>query len=82
MAVLSPHPCTLGEHIVAGLSKTVVVYNYVEETTAFGSLQKLAAYRPASFPVDLDISGNMIGVVDLMQSLTLVEFTPPENGSR
>ncbi|KAF5123435.1 DNA damage-binding protein 1 [Metarhizium anisopliae] len=73
---------TLGEHIVAGLSKTVVVYHYVEETTVFGSLQKLAAYRPASFPLSLDISGNIIGVVDLMQSLTLVEFIPSEDGSR
>lgn len=73
---------TLGEHIVAGLSKTVVVYNYVEETTTTGSLQKLAAYRPASFPMDLDISGNMIGVVDLMQSLSLVEFFPSRDGSR
>ncbi|MBV1838879.1 hypothetical protein KUA11_17010, partial [Acetobacter estunensis] len=41
-----------------------------------GSLQKIAAYRPASFPVDLDVSGNTIGVVDLMQSLSLVEFVP------
>lgn len=73
---------TLGESIVAGLSKTVVVYNYVEETTVSGSLQKLAAYRPATFPIDLDISGNMIGVVDLMQSLSLVEFIPSQDGNR
>ncbi|KAK2605824.1 hypothetical protein QQS21_003778 [Conoideocrella luteorostrata] len=72
----------LGHNVVAGLSKTVVVYNYAEETTASGSLHKVAAYRPASFPVDLDISGNMIGVVDLMQSLTLVEFIPSQDGSR
>jgi DNA damage-binding protein 1 len=73
---------TLGDHIVAGLSKTVVVSNYLEETTVSGSLQKMAAYRPSSFPMALDISGNIIGVVDLMQSLSLVEFTPAENGSR
>jgi len=72
----------MGDYIVAGLSKTVVVYSYDEETTASGSLQKVAAYRPASFPVDLDISGNMIGVVDLMQSLALVEFIPSQDGSR
>jgi len=71
----------MGEHIVAGLSKTVVVYNYLEETTASGSLQKVAAYRPGSFPVDLDISGNTIGVVDLMQSLSLLEFVPSQDGS-
>ncbi|POR38059.1 DNA damage-binding protein 1a [Tolypocladium paradoxum] len=72
----------MGDYVVAGLSKTVVVYSYDEETTVSGSLQKVAAYRPASFPVDLDISGNMIGVVDLMQSLALVEFIPPRDGAR
>lgn len=71
---------TMGEYIVAGLSKTVVVYNYIEETTTSGSLEKLAAYRPSTFPVDLDVAGNIIGVVDLMQSLTLVEFMPPVEG--
>lgn len=71
----------MGHHIVAGLAKTVVVYNYVEETSTSGSLQKIAAYRPASFPVDLDISGNTIGVVDLMQSLSLVEFIPSQDGA-
>ncbi|GAO17774.1 hypothetical protein UVI_02006300 [Ustilaginoidea virens] len=73
---------SLGEYIVAGLSKTVVIYRYVEETTATSSLQKVAAYRSASFPVDLDVCGNMIGVVDLMQSLSLVEFIPSQDGSR
>lgn len=79
-------PCrclgVLDNYIVAGLSKTVVVYSYVEETSSSGSLQKMAAYRPAAIPVDLDISGNMIGVVDLMQSLSLIQFTPPEGGAK
>lgn len=72
----------MGDYLVAGLSKTVVVYSYNEETTASGSLHKVAAYRSASFPVDLDISGNVIGVVDLMQSLSLVEFVPRKDGAR
>ncbi|PFH60375.1 hypothetical protein XA68_11077 [Ophiocordyceps unilateralis] len=72
----------IGRDLVAGLSKTVVVYSYTEETTASGTLHKLAAYRPATFPVDLDISGNMIGVVDLMQSLSLVEYMPPLDGAK
>ncbi|RCI10650.1 hypothetical protein L249_4429 [Ophiocordyceps polyrhachis-furcata BCC 54312] len=72
---------TIGYDIVAGLSKTVVVYSYTEETTASGRLRKLATYRPATFPVDLDVSGNMIGVVDLMQSLSLVEYVPPLDGA-
>ncbi|KAK5987970.1 DNA damage-binding 1-like protein [Cladobotryum mycophilum] len=72
----------MGEYIVAGLSKTVVVYKYTEETSSTGTLQKVVAHRPASFPVDLDIYDNIIGVGDLMQSLTLLEFTPSQNGSK
>jgi DNA damage-binding protein 1 len=71
----------LDGYIIAGLSKTVVAYRYVEKTSASGSLEKAAAYRPSSMPVDLDISGNMIGVADLMQSMALVEFIPPKDGA-
>ncbi|KAF7534017.1 hypothetical protein G7Z17_g13430 [Cylindrodendrum hubeiense] len=72
----------MDDYVVAGLSKTVIVYKYVQETSSSGSLQKLAAYRPAAHPIDLDISGNMIGVVDLMQSLTLIEFIPSQDGNK
>jgi DNA damage-binding protein 1 len=72
----------LGDKIVAGLSKTVVVYDYAETTTISGTLQKLATYRPSAYPVDLDISGNTIGVTDLMQSLSLVEFIPALEGEK
>lgn len=72
---------TMGDYIVAGLSKTIVVYDYIEETTTSGYLQKLATSRAASFPVDLDVSGNFIGVADLMQSLSIVEFIPGEDGN-
>lgn len=72
----------VGNRIVAGLSKTVVVYDYAEATTISGTLQKVATYRPAAYPVELDISGNMIGVIDLMQSLSLVEFIPPHEGEK
>lgn len=70
----------INDNVVAGLAKTVVVYSFAQTTSSQGSLQKLAAYRPAAFPVDLDISGSIIGVVDLMQSLTLVEFIPAHDG--
>ncbi|KAL7819855.1 mono-functional DNA-alkylating methyl methanesulfonate N-term domain-containing protein [Trichoderma gracile] len=72
----------LDDYIVAGLSKTVVVYSYAQETSTAASLKKVASYRPASFPVDLDVTGNIIGVGDLMQSLTLIEFTPPQDGKK
>ncbi|KAF4998374.1 hypothetical protein FGRMN_3254 [Fusarium graminum] len=72
----------IDDNIVAGLSKTVVVYSFSQDTSSSGSLQKLAAYRPSAIPVDLDVSGNMIGVGDLMQSLSLVEFIPAQDGNK
>ncbi|CAJ0549478.1 Ff.00g030910.m01.CDS01 [Fusarium sp. VM40] len=72
----------IGDNIVAGLSKTVVVYSFSQDTSSSGSLQKLAAYRPSAIPIDLDVAGNMIGVGDLMQSLSLVEFIPAQDGNK
>ncbi|KAM0618207.1 hypothetical protein ACHAP0_000868 [Verticillium nonalfalfae] len=72
----------MGDKLVAGLSKTVVVYDYIEDSTTSGKLEKLTTFRPSTFPVDLDISGNMIGVADLMQSMTLVEFVPAKDGRK
>ncbi|KAL7924319.1 mono-functional DNA-alkylating methyl methanesulfonate N-term domain-containing protein [Trichoderma austrokoningii] len=72
----------MGNYIVAGLTKTVVVYSYNQDTSTSASLTKLATFRPMSFPVDLDVSGNIIGIGDLMQSLILAEFTPPQDGKK
>ncbi|KAK1241340.1 hypothetical protein MKX08_001314 [Trichoderma sp. CBMAI-0020] len=72
----------MNNYIIAGLTKTVVAYSYNQDTSTSASLTKLASFRPASFPVDLDVSGNMIGIGDLMQSLTLVKFTPPQDGKK
>ncbi|KAF5497524.1 DNA damage-binding protein 1 [Colletotrichum siamense] len=72
----------MGDKLVAGLSKTVVVYDYAEESSTSGSLVKLATFRPSTFPVDLDVNGNMIGVADLMQSMTLIEFIPAQEGNK
>lgn len=66
--------------IVAGLSKTVVIYNYEEMTDTKGSLRKLATYRPSTVPISLDVCGNSIGVADLTQSLALLEYVPAEGG--
>ncbi|KAI0155025.1 mono-functional DNA-alkylating methyl methanesulfonate N-term-domain-containing protein [Xylariaceae sp. FL1272] len=70
----------MGDKIVAGLTKTVVVYSYDETSTTSAELKLLASYRPASFPVDLVVEGNIIAVADLMKSMTLVEFTPASEG--
>ncbi|KAI5463857.1 mono-functional DNA-alkylating methyl methanesulfonate N-term-domain-containing protein [Mariannaea sp. PMI_226] len=79
-------PCrclgVIDNYIFAGLAKSVIAYKFVQDTTYEGTFQKLAAYRSSGYPVDLDIAGNTIGVVDLMQSLSLVEFIPPKDGNK
>lgn len=67
--------------IVAGLTKTVVVSQYEETSNTSGRLIRLASYRPSTYPVDLTINGNMIGVADLMKSVSLVEFVPGKDGN-
>lgn len=67
--------------IVAGLTKTVVVSQYEETSTTSGKLNRLASYRPSTYPVDLSIHGNMIAVADLMKSVSLVEFVPGKDGN-
>lgn len=69
----------LGDQVVAGLAKTVVVYKYNEVTSSSAKLERLAAYRPSTYPVDIAIEGNIIAVADLMKSITLVEFVPAED---
>lgn len=66
----------MGNKIVAGLSKTVVVSQYEETSTTSGKLTRLASYRPSTHPVELEVNGSIIAVVDLMKSMTLVEFLP------
>ncbi|KAH9888135.1 mono-functional DNA-alkylating methyl methanesulfonate N-term-domain-containing protein [Xylariomycetidae sp. FL2044] len=68
------------DKIVAALAKTVVVYSYNETSSTSAELKKIASYRPATYPTDLAVEGNVIGVADLMKSLTLVEFIPATDG--
>jgi DNA damage-binding protein 1 len=67
----------IGDNIVAGLAKTVVVYRYNELTSSSARLDRLASYRPSTYPVDIAIEGDIIAVADLMKSMTLIKFTPP-----
>ncbi|ORY58164.1 mono-functional DNA-alkylating methyl methanesulfonate N-term-domain-containing protein [Pseudomassariella vexata] len=71
---------TIGDYIVAALVKTVVVYQYNETSTTSCSLERLASYRPSTYPTDVAVEGNTIAVADLMKSMTLVQFTPPAEG--
>ncbi|KAI1468854.1 mono-functional DNA-alkylating methyl methanesulfonate N-term-domain-containing protein [Daldinia caldariorum] len=72
----------MGDMVVAALAKTVLVYSYDEISSVSVEMRKLASYRPAAYPVDLAIEGNIIAVADLMKSMTLVEYVPPANGQR
>ncbi|KAI1853125.1 hypothetical protein JX266_001831 [Neoarthrinium moseri] len=66
----------IGDNIVAGLAKTIVVYRYNEVTSSSARIDRLASYRPSTYPVDIAINENVIAVADLMKSVTLVKFTP------
>ncbi|KAI1502413.1 mono-functional DNA-alkylating methyl methanesulfonate N-term-domain-containing protein [Biscogniauxia marginata] len=70
----------LDDKIVAALAKTVIMYSYNETSSTSSELNKIASYRPATYPVDLAIEGNIIAVADLMKSMTLVEYTPAADG--
>ncbi|KAK8051953.1 hypothetical protein PG993_003338 [Apiospora rasikravindrae] len=67
----------IGDYIVAALAKTVVVYRYEEVSTTSAKIDRVASYRPSTYPVDLAIEGDTIAVADLMKSMSLVKFTPP-----
>ncbi|KAI0380135.1 mono-functional DNA-alkylating methyl methanesulfonate N-term-domain-containing protein [Hypomontagnella monticulosa] len=67
----------MDDKIVAALAKTVVLYSYHETSSTTAEMTKIASYRPATYPVDLAIEGNIIAVVDLMKSMTLVEYVAP-----
>ncbi|OIW31892.1 hypothetical protein CONLIGDRAFT_629581 [Coniochaeta ligniaria NRRL 30616] len=66
--------------IVAALTKTVVVFHYEETSNTSGELHRLASYRPATYPVDLAVEGNLIAVADLQKSVVLVEYVPGTDG--
>ncbi|KAH7355163.1 binding protein [Rhexocercosporidium sp. MPI-PUGE-AT-0058] len=66
--------------IVAALNKTVVVYNFEETSEMSGDFTKLATFRSSTVPIDLSITGNLIAVADMMQSVSIVEYVPGKGG--
>jgi DNA damage-binding protein 1 len=66
--------------IVAALVKTVVIMKYVETTAVSAELTSLASYRTSTCPIDIDISGNIIAVADMMKSVSLLEYVPGKEG--
>ena len=67
--------------ILAALTKTVVMYKYIETAETHASLTKLATYRTSTCPIDLNVTGNIIAVSDLMKSMSLVEYQPGKEGA-
>lgn len=61
---------------VAGLSSSVVVYDYEERSSMSGVLHKIGQYRSTTCPQDISVHGNMIAVGDIMKSLTILELKP------
>lgn len=66
--------------IVAALNKTVAMFKYEETSNTTAKLTKVATYRCATCPIDIDITGNIIAVADIMKSVALVEYTPGATG--
>ncbi|OAA66753.1 uv-damaged DNA-binding protein [Niveomyces insectorum RCEF 264] len=62
--------------IVAGLSRTVVLFRHVETTSLSATLRKVAAARTATYVIDLAVHGNMIAVGDMMKSTSLLRYVP------
>lgn len=52
----------------------VVIYAFEYETASQPFLVKKAAYRTATAPIDVTVTGNTIAVTDLMKSVSLVEY--------
>lgn len=72
---------TIMDHmIIAALNKTVVLYDYVEETERSAAITKRAHYRTATVPIDLAVHDNLIAVADLMQSMSVISVQHGENG--
>ncbi|CAK7211264.1 hypothetical protein SBRCBS47491_001064 [Sporothrix bragantina] len=67
--------------IVIGLSKTVILSDYIETSSTSAKLKKLASFRAATFVVDLAVQGNYIAVGDMMKSTTIVEYIPASKAS-
>ncbi|CAK7268161.1 hypothetical protein SEPCBS57363_002953 [Sporothrix epigloea] len=72
----------LGNKIVIGRNKTIVLCDYIETSSISAELKKLASFRAATFVVDLAVHGNYIAVGDMMKSTTIIEYIPASGGAK
>ena len=65
--------------IVAALYKTIVIYSYEIVSASTIRLNKRAAYRTATVPIDISITGSLIAVADMTKSVSVIEYRPGSN---
>ncbi|KAJ5102357.1 Cleavage/polyadenylation specificity factor A [Penicillium alfredii] len=70
----------MGDLVVAALVRTVVVYKVINNHFSSMKLEKLAAYRTSTAPIDISIVDDLILVGDMMKSACLVKYSPGKNG--
>ncbi len=67
-------------HIIAALTRTIVVLEYTETSITTGKLAIIAHHRTATTPIDIEVQGPMIAVTDMMKSVSIMEYHWGENG--
>lgn len=70
----------IDEHQANAITTQVVIFGFEYQTPSEPFLTKKASYRTATAPIDISVTDNIIGVTDLMKSLSLVEYTKPRGG--
>jgi DNA damage-binding protein 1 len=67
-------------NIAAALVKTVVIYSFDYKTPSHPSLTKKATYRTATAPIDINVTGSLIAIADLMKSVSVIQYKRGSSG--
>ncbi|KDB24574.1 hypothetical protein H109_03543 [Trichophyton interdigitale MR816] len=68
--------------LVAGLVKSVSVFKLARDRFGNILLEKHAAYRTSTAPIDISVVDNTVAVADVMKSMSLVQYTQAEEGGQ
>ncbi|EFE38779.1 hypothetical protein TRV_06556 [Trichophyton verrucosum HKI 0517] len=68
--------------LVAGLVKSVSVFKLARDRFGNILLEKHTAYRTSTAPIDISVVGDTVAVADVMKSMSLVQYTQPEEGEQ
>lgn len=66
--------------IVAALTKQATLWEYEETSKTTGELKMVTSLRAPSTPIDLAVNGNNIAIMDLMKSVSILEYKRGEKG--